>query len=73
MSSNVSFVTSTQAANILGVSAQTVRRLVERGDLLAQKVENGYHGRLMFDVAEVEHCRTMRELQKAGKDHEIHS
>lgn len=67
MSSDVSFVTSQQAANMLGVSAQTVRRLVERGELEAQKVENGYHGRLMFRVSEIEHARLIRELQTAGK------
>ncbi|MGH1977485.1 helix-turn-helix domain-containing protein [Rothia sp. L_38] len=67
MTLNVSFVTSKAAANILGVTAQTVRRLVERGDLPAVKQENGYNGRYIIELSEVEHLKTMRELQNAGK------
>lgn len=63
----VPFVTTSAAARLLGVTPQTVRRFVERGDLPAVKQENGYHGRLLIERPEVEHLKTMRELQSAGK------
>ena len=67
MSLKVSFVTSTGAARILGVTPQTVRRLVEKGDLPAVKQDNGYNGRFLIEKAEVDYLKTVRDLKKAGK------
>lgn len=67
MTKKDAIVSTSQAAKILGVTPQTVRRLVERGEIEAQRVVNGYHGRLMLASSEVEHLKAMRELQRAGK------
>lgn len=67
MQEKVSFVTTTLAAKELKVTPQTVRRLIERGELTAYRLENGYNGRHIIERAELAHTQAMRELQTAGK------
>lgn len=48
------WITTTAAAARLEVTPQTVRRMVKRGQLPAQRLENGYHGRMLLARTDVE-------------------
>lgn len=54
MQHSATFYTTTEAGRRLGVVPQTVRRMVERGQLRAQFAHNGYQGRMLIDPASVE-------------------
>lgn len=61
------FVTTTAAARLLGVTTQTIRRMVRSGELPARRLENDYNGKFIIERSEVEHLKVMRELAAAGK------
>lgn len=46
-------LSTTAAADLLKVTPQTVRRMVDRGDLPAERMENGYHGLMVLARADV--------------------
>ncbi|WP_272878377.1 helix-turn-helix domain-containing protein [Rothia nasimurium] len=59
--------TTREVAKCLGLSPSHVTRLVASGELTAVVKAPGKRGAFMFDPAEVEHFRAMRELQTVGK------
>lgn len=60
-------MTTREAAVELDVSKSQVTRLVTAGHLAAAVKAPGKRGAYLFDPAEIEHYRVMRELQTAGK------
>ena len=52
------YISTSQAAERLGLSREHVRRLIQRGELRAEETVNGF----MLDVNEVERQATQRRL-----------
>lgn len=52
---------------MLNLSVKHVARLVASGHIIPAIKAPGKRGAFMFDPAEVEHYKTMRELATAGK------
>lgn len=67
MLSSNDLLTTSQVAETLDVSTRTVARLVANQQLAAAVQAPGKRGAFLFEAAEVEHYKTMRELAAAGK------
>lgn len=59
-------LTTRQVAEILAVSPRTVARLANESQLETVAKAPGKRGAMFFERKEVEHYKTMRELQTAG-------
>ena len=64
MNENDTQILATESGRILGLSADRVRQLADRGDLQARRTEGGVR---LFNRADVEKLAAIREAARNGR------